>query len=180
MEKKQSHFRWSEIEPLCLLRVLLRKWWLMAMAGAIGVMIASLVLNHLVSYSYSSSVTFAVTARASDSNIYTNVSTAGEVAAVYSQLLQSDLMSQAVHESLDGVPGVIRATQLGETNLIRVDVTSGSPKNALLLMQAILEHYADISEYVSSMAVLTALDACGLTVTERMESGGWLCLVCKR
>lgn len=28
--------------------------------------------------------------------------------------------------------------------------------------------------------VLTALDACGLTVTERMESGGWLCLVCKR
>ena len=28
--------------------------------------------------------------------------------------------------------------------------------------------------------VLQALDACGLTVKERRESGGWLCLVCER
>ena len=28
--------------------------------------------------------------------------------------------------------------------------------------------------------VLSALEACGLTVCERMESNGWLCMVCKR
>jgi ribosomal protein L11 methyltransferase len=28
--------------------------------------------------------------------------------------------------------------------------------------------------------VLTALDACGFTVVERREHGGWLCLVCKK
>ena len=27
--------------------------------------------------------------------------------------------------------------------------------------------------------VLAALDACGFTVVERREHGGWLCLVCK-
>lgn len=159
MEKKQTSFRWTEIEPLCLLRLLARKWWLIVMAALIGAMLTTVVLESLVSRQYSSTVTFAVTARASDSTFYSNVSTAGEVAAIYSQLLQSDMMSVAVHESLGGVPGSISATQLGDTNLINVTVTSESPKNALRLVQAVMENYADISEYVSSMAVLSPLDA---------------------
>ena len=36
MEEKRISFRWAEVEPLCLLRLLLRKWWLIVMAALIG------------------------------------------------------------------------------------------------------------------------------------------------
>ena len=176
MEQKQSAFRWTEVEPLCLLRLLLRKWWLIVMAALIGAMLTHVVLESLVSRTYSGTVTFAVTARASDSNLYTNVSAAGEVAAIYSQLLQSDMMSAAVHESLGSVPGTITAAQLGGTNLINVTVTSSSPKDALRLVQAVMDNYAGISEYVSSLAVLSPLDTPAVAVqTNRTFNTRQLC-----
>ena len=178
MEEKRISFRWAEVEPLCLLRLLLRKWWLIVMAALIGAMLTHVVLESLVSRTYSSTVTFAVTARASDSNFYSNVSTAGEVASIYSQLLQSDMMSAAVHESLGGMPGTITAAQLGETNLINVTVTSATPKDALRLVQAVMDNYADISEYVSSMAVLSPLDAPTVAVrVNRVFNTRQLCLM---
>lgn len=165
MEAKHTTFRWAEVEPLCLLRLLLRKWWLLVMAALIGAMLTSVVLESLVSRSYSSTVTFAVTARTSEGTIYTNVSTAGEVAAIYTQLLQSGLMSEAVHDSLGDIPGTITAAQLGETNLINVTARAGSPKDALLLVQAIMDNYAQISDYVSSLAVLSPLDSPSVSMT---------------
>ena len=163
MDKRFS-FSWAEVEPLCLLRLLARKWWLILMAALIGSMITSTTLEHLVTHSYSSSVTFVVTSKSSN-NIVTNNSVAGEVANVYSQLLQSDLMSAMVHESLGSVPGKITAKQLGKTNFIQVTVSSPSPKDALLLIQAIIENHTEISDYVSSQAVLSPLDAPSVSVS---------------
>lgn len=163
MDKRFS-FSWAEVEPLCLLRLLARKWWLILMAALIGSMITSTTLEHLVTRSYSSSVTFVVTSKSSN-NIVTNNSVAGEVANVYSQLLQSDLMSAMVHESLGSVPGKITAKQLGKTNFIQVTVSSPSPKDALLLIQAIIENHTEISDYVSSQAVLSPLDAPSVSVS---------------
>ncbi len=164
METKRFSFSWAEVEPLCLLRLLARKWWLILMAALIGAMLTSATLEHLVTRSYSSSVTFVVTSKSSNS-IASNIAVAGEVAAVYSQLLQSDLMSAVVHESLGSVPGTISAKQLGNTNFIQVTVSSASPKDALLLVHAVIENYAEISDYVASQAVLAPLDAPSVSVS---------------
>lgn len=164
METKRISFSWSEVEPLCVLRLLARKWWLILMAALIGSMLTSATLEHLVTRSYSSSVTFVVTSKSS-SSLVGNISVAGEVANVYSQLLQSDLMSAVVHESLGNMPGTITAKQLGNTNLIKVTVTSDAPKSALLLVRAVIDNYAELSDYVSSQAVLSPLDAPSVTVS---------------
>ena len=61
MNKKTDFFKWAEIEPLCLIKLLLRKLWLLVLAFLIGYMCVSIVLGNLVSRSYSCSATFAVT-----------------------------------------------------------------------------------------------------------------------
>ena len=156
---KDELIRWSEIEPLCILRLLVRKCWLIVMAGLIGAMGLSLVLTCLVSRTYSSTATFVVTPRSGNSSYYVNTSAASEVASIYSGLLQSNVMDRLIRESA-GTPvsGSVSASQLGDTNLISVTATSQSPRDALVIIQTIIENHSKLSDYVSSAAVLSPLD----------------------
>lgn len=166
MDERQNLIRWSEIEPLCVLRLLCHKAWLVVLAALIGVMGSSIIMSTLVSRTYSSTATFVVTPRTGTSIYYVNTTAASDVAKIYSQLLQSSAMSQTVHDVLDGVSGSISATQLGDTNLIRVTATSESPRDSLLMIQAVVDHYAELSDYVSSTAVLSVLDTPSITAIQ--------------
>lgn len=158
MEDRIYLTRLSEVEPLCVLRLILRKFYLVILAALIGILGASVVLSAVISHDYSSTSTFVVTARSGSGAYYSNVSAASETAAIYSELLQSDMMHDAIRDSLGSdVNGTVSAQQQGETNLITVTVTSPSAKDALLISQAIVDNYAELSDYVSSTAVLSVL-----------------------
>ena len=163
MEDRIYLTRLSEVEPLCVLRLILRKFYLVILAALIGILGASVVLSAVISHDYSSTATFVVTARSGSGAYYSNVSAASETAAIYSELLQSDMMHDAIRDSLGSdVNGTVSAQQQGETNLITVTVTSPSAKDALLISQAIVDNYAELSDYVSSTAVLSVLSTSSL------------------
>lgn len=165
MDEKQTGIQWAHIEPLCVLRALLRNLWMPLLMGLTCAMGAWIVLTSLITPSYSSSYTFAVTSR-NNSLYYSSITAAADVASSYSQLLQSRIMLSAVQETLGGpVDAEISARQLGETNLIRVTVTARSPRQALLVLQAVEENYADLSAHVSATAVLSPLNAPSLSVS---------------
>ena len=48
MNETSVSFKWSEVEPLCVIRLLLRKLWLLVLAFLIGYMCVSLVLGNLM------------------------------------------------------------------------------------------------------------------------------------
>lgn len=164
MEEKNRGLQWSHIEPYCLLRTLLRQLWMLLMAGAACAMAAWIVLSCFVTQQYTSSTTFAVTARAS-TLYYTNITAAADMASSYTQLLQSRVLRQTMEQDL-GMPldGTVTAQQLGETNLIRVTVTAGTPRQALVLLKAVSDNYGSLSAHVSSTAVLSQLNAPSLSV----------------
>ncbi len=165
MNNKTDFFKWSEIEPLCLIRLLLRKLWLLVLAFLIGYMSISIVLGNLVSRSFSCSATFAVTSN-SNGSYYSNSSAASDVVNIYSQLLQGRFMDDLILKDLgSSVSGSINATQLGDTNLISLTVSSDSPKDALLIMQSIMRNYKELSEYVSSSVVLNQLNTPNVSIS---------------
>lgn len=165
MNKNTEFFKWSEIEPLCLIKLLLRKLWLLVLAFLIGYMSISIVLGNLVSRSFSCSATFAVTSN-SNGSYYSNSSAASDVVNIYSQLLQGRFMDDLILKDLgSSVSGSINATQLGDTNLISLTVSSDSPKDALLIMQSIMRNYKELSEYVSSSVVLTQLNTPNVSIS---------------
>lgn len=162
MEREQL-FRWDEIEPLCILRLLARKLWLIVLAALTGMMAVSIVLNSLVSVHYTSGVTFAVNARSSGVSSYSSINSTAETAAIYSELLQGRMTKELIQENLGKVSCSITASQLGGTNLLQVTVTSDSPRHALAVMQTIIDHQVDLSQYVSQTAVLTVMNSPSLT-----------------
>lgn len=176
MEDRIDTTRLSEVEPLCVLRLMLRKLYLVILAALIGILGASVVLSTVVSRDYSSTTTFVVTARSGSGTYYSHVSAASETAAIYSELLQSDMMHDAIRHSLGGdVNGTVSARQQGETNLITVTVTSPSAKDALLISQAIVDNYAQLSDYVSSTAVLSVLSAPSVATAVRSYPTARVC-----
>lgn len=165
MNENSVSFKWSEIEPLCVIRLLLRKLWLIVLAFLIGYMSVSIVLGNLVSRSYSCSATFSVTA-SSSGGYYGNSAAASEVVNIYSQLLQGRFMDDLILEDLgSSVSGSLSASQLGDTNLITLTVTSDSPRDALLIMQSIMRNYQNLSAYVSSSVVLNQLNTPNVSIT---------------
>lgn len=163
MDENNQGLQWSHIEPLCILRALARQLWMLLLAALTCAMAAWIVLTCFVTQQYTSSTTFSVTTRTSNL-YYTNI-TAADVAASYSQLLQSRVLRQTMEQDL-GMPlnGTVSAQQLGETNLIRVTVTAGTPRQALVLLKAVSDNYGSLSAHVSSTAVLSQLNSPSLSV----------------
>lgn len=166
MQEKTFDIRWSEVEPGCVLRLIWHKLWLTLLAVLAGVMGASLVLANLSSSAYRCTTDFAVSARnTSGVSYYNNMTAASEVVAIYSELLEGRFMRDSVSEAGYGdLEGSISATQLEETCLIKVTVTSPSPRDALLIMQVVLDNYSDLSHYISSTAVLVPLNTPNISV----------------
>lgn len=164
MDENNQGLQWSHIEPLCILRALARQLWMLLLAALTCAMAAWIVLTCFVTQQYTSSTTFSVTTRTSNL-YYTNITAAADVAASYSQLLQSRVLRQTMEQDL-GMPlnGAVSAQQLGETNLIRVTVTADTPRQALVLLKAVSDNYGSLSAHVSSTAVLSQLNSPSLSV----------------
>ena len=164
--EKGNYLNWAEIEPLCLLRRLLSKLWLIVLAVMIGVMAVSAYLLGDISRSYSSAATFVVTAR-SGNTFNTNVSAAAGAAGSFAELLQSEQMRQLIWDAAgDQAPGVITAQQLEDTNMIRVTVTADNPKDALQTIQALMDHYSILTDYAASDVVLSVMNSPTVSVRE--------------
>ena len=152
----------SQLEPLCILRMLLRNFWLIILAACIGFFSASAFLVGDVSRSYSSSATFVATPQGGSYS--SGIGASVESAKTYAKLLGSDLMHRVVTSSLNGeCDGTISARQIGSTNLIAVTVVSDTPADALLMMQALTEEYDALSTYVSSSVTLSVLNTPSLS-----------------
>lgn len=164
--EKGNYLNWAEIEPLCLLRRLLSKLWLIVLAVMIGVMAVSAYLLGDISRSYSSAATFVVTAR-SGNTFNTNVSAAAGAAGSFAELLQSEQMRQLIWDAAgDQAPGVITAQQLEDTNMIRVTVTADNPKDALQTIQALVDHYSVLTDYAASDVMLSVMNSPTVSVQE--------------
>ena len=154
--KERNEINWQDIEPGCVLRGVLRHITLVILAALIGVMGVRLTANVIYQPEYSSSVTFAVTSKSGLTTTYTNLNAASEMSVVFSQILESSLMSERICQELgvDKLPGTLKAETQGQTNMLVVTATSHSPRQAFLMVQTVKEHYSDFSELIDKNAVL--------------------------
>lgn len=157
--KTDKIFRLSDIEPLCVIKMLLNNLIYIIMAAAIGFLGVSVYYSNVYETQYSCSATFAVTAK-NGSSIYYNSDAASEVATTFSSIMQSSIMSEKVAEALglESIPGTVSAGLINETNLVRVTATAGSPKDAFIIMKGIVENYSELSDTLARNYILNVVN----------------------
>ena len=147
----------SHISTSCLIRMLLRNLWMIALSAGIFFMAASLYLDTLWTPQYQADITYAVRSRTT--SVYNNNSGTAtkEVASVLSSMLPSSMVTDKIRgfdENLQDFNGVISASRVGNSNLVVVSCRDDSPDDALLALLALEEILPDLTGYISSNAVV--------------------------
>lgn len=159
MEDKKL-IQFSDIEPLCLVKTVLRSIWMVVAAALIFAMSASLYIEHFHKPVYTSTMTYAVTSKKTSHYTNVNLTAAQEVAAVFTELLESNVIYERIRTSSDKMAdfdGKITASQVGESNFIVVTVQAETPEKAFLAIDAMREAFPVVSDYVSDNAVVQVI-----------------------
>lgn len=146
--------------------VLRRLYWLplalMLLAGGLWLLRSWRAYTPL----YASEVTFTIqvdSGSASDiasSSSYYDKSTAEQLGKTFPYLVQSDYFRTRLRQAMgvDSINGSISAATVPSTNLFTLRVTSSDPKDALAILEAVIEVYPQAADYVvgsTNMALLT-------------------------
>ena len=155
MKNEVKEFRLDEISILCIIRDLLKNIWVILLAAAAGWFAVSGVMSFLYVPEFTAQATMAVSARG-DSNAYSSLSLTNQMAGVFSEVFDSNVLKEKIAEELgeDSINETIQATVIEETNLITLQVTSENPRRAYQVIQSAIRNYDEVSDYLFSNAML--------------------------
>ncbi len=160
MNEQQKSFQFSYVSPVCLVRALMRNCWMIIATALVFAMTTSFVLSWFYVPEYQATMTYSVNSRSTSTLSTGNLASTREVAAVLSELVETDLMREgicAADSRLTGFSGTITAKQVGDTNFIVVTVTAPTPEQAFLALDALVEVFPTMADYIASRSVLNIL-----------------------
>lgn len=147
-------FRFDEISIRGLCMDLLRNIWMILVAGISLWFLATGWHNLTYEPQYTSSATLVVTLKG-ESNTYSSLSLATQMADVFSQVFQSDaLRERIVEDTGEDIRGTISCTPVTETNLMVLSATCSDPRQAYVFINSALRHYGDVAGDVFSNSAL--------------------------
>lgn len=161
-ENRKSTLQNSELplDIFSMLRMMVANWWMILTAGLIGAMIAYMMVGSAYTPSYTSNMTFIVSAKGATNSLL-DLTAANEMAETFSEVLNSRLLKKKVQQELklDYLPGEIATTVVEGTNLMTLSVNAPSPEHAFKIMKSVLSNYSEITDYVLSNVVLEVVES---------------------
>ncbi len=144
-------------------------WWLLPLLCVLfsGVLYAYKVYTYRPVYQ--SKASFSVTTKDStDVNygywFYYDESTASQMASTFPYILESDLLTDLIRQDLgvDYINGSISAEALPNSNLFTMSVMSNNPQDAKRILEAVIDNYPTVSQYVIGNTMLNMIEAANL------------------
>jgi len=154
-------FYFDEINIRSIIRDVVRNFWMILIAGISAILLVSGYQNIIYKAEYTSKATLVVSAKGSGTtSSYANLTTTSEMASVFSNVFSSSVLKKRIVEELElqGADFAIKAQTIPETNLLVLSVTGKQPQVVYQAICGAIEHYADVSEYVFSNAVLDVME----------------------
>ena len=89
---------------------------------------------------------------------------AQQLSRTFPYIITSDVLNEVVAESLgmDSVPASITADAMEDTALFTIRVRAANPQLAYDVLQAVIENYPDVAEYIIGDTELTMVDESGV------------------
>lgn len=158
MEEREL-FRWDELSWYSVLRDLVINLWVVVLAGFTVWMGVDSVVQLRYVPAYTSYATMAVTAKGSDISIYSNLTATTQMAEVIGEVFASNVLREKVVEELavTEFDGEIKAEVIPETNMLTVQVTAPTAKQAHQGLWSAINHYDEVSNYLFTNADLMML-----------------------
>ena len=145
----------------CLLRDLLRGWWMILLAGVAAALLVGAVRELIYTPSYCSSSTFVIGRSGfSYQQIYDNLNQAETTTNQYAQVVTSSILQSRVCEEL-GLPSFaaeVSVRPVESTNLMVMSVTADSPRMAFLINRSIRSNALDLMGFFLNGVTMMELE----------------------
>ena len=158
--KQKRTFHISHISFVCLVRNLIKNFWMIIATALIFSMAMSLALTWFHVPRYCATMTYSINSRTTSYTSTGNLVSTREVASVLTELLSTDVMNDSIREHdprLKNFQGTISANQVGESNFIIVTATADTPEKAFLSLKALSEVFPTLAAFISSRNVLNVM-----------------------
>ena len=162
----------SEFDLRGLLFSYLRRWWLILLCGAIAASCTFVFVKQFVEPKYRANVSMYVNNMRRDAEVdyitSSNISASQQLVNTYINIVKSDAVMERVVEEADldvsasTLKSMVSASQVDETEMFRIYVTSTSPRVAAALANAIAE--------VSVDAVAEIIDGSSVKIIDRAKA----------
>lgn len=156
----KTHFQLSNISTYCLAKMLVKNAWMVIAAALVFALGTSVYHSWFHMPQYKATMTYAVTARRTSYTNSGNQTATREVAAVLAEMAATNMVREDIREhspELSGFDGTITASRVGESNLIEVAVTAGSPETAFRGIDALRDLFPTVVGYVSNNCVVQVI-----------------------
>lgn len=144
------------IEWHSIVQDVIRNIWAIIMAMLIAFMGLYVAEHSVYSPEYKSTAIVVVNAKKGNYISYLSVSTATEMATIFSDVFVQPSMKAkaAANLGMEKFDGTISANVMSETNFVEITVISSSPETAYKLLDSVLEVYPSISDNIFDNAVI--------------------------
>lgn len=146
----------EQIDIVNIIRRVLRQWQMILLAGIIAAMGCGIVSSRLYRPQFETKAIIVVYEKSGSGG----TSGAQETASVFQEVITSSLLQKKVAEALEvsSLPGTISCESIPNTNMITLKVQSAAPRDAMLVMNGILDHYGEVTEKLLGNMVLQVLE----------------------
>lgn len=171
---KEQELSLDSISLSGVLRQIGQNWWVVVCL-ALAMFLGTTGLGGLLySPEYTAAATLVIRVKnTTTDDTYDSLKQTSQMAAVYSEVFQSDALADRIAQSVgEDVEGTITCTPVEETNLLNLEVTAPTPREAFLFIHAALENYTEVADYVFSNAMLEILQE--PNVPEEPSNGSFL------
>ena len=158
--EKESKFTMSRVSPQCIIRMLLHNCWMIVAAAICFYLAISLLLTWTYKPQYSANMTYAVTSQDSALGSGGSMTATKEVASMLSEMMTTQVIYEGIRGTdprLISFNGSISASQIGNSNFIRVSVTADTPEQAFLALTTLTDVFPNVANFVSSNSVMTIM-----------------------
>lgn len=155
LEEKSLESVWN-IDCYAVIKAIVKRWWMILAVAFSFAMLAYMISDKLYTPRYTTRSTMIVTAKGTAANTYASTSASSTSAELFTSVLTSDILKKLVAESMGDsrLNASVEASQVNETSLIELRVTSEDPVYAYQTILKLKEYYPQISQYILENAVL--------------------------
>ncbi len=157
MNQKPSKYR--TIDLASIIRDVIRQWWVILLfSTAVGLLIGT-VVSIQYTPEYTTSTTFVVTTRGTNTSVYSDITSASDTAERFRTILESNILKRAIAKDLNlsQYNAETDVQLLEETNLIVLSVRHKSALMAYKYIRSIMNNYNVVSDYVIKNVVLDVI-----------------------
>ena len=160
-EYQNRDSRLLAFDPVVIIKDVVKRWLVILLAAIMVGTGTYIFCDFSFLPAYKSSAVFVVTTTGSSTTVYNNLNSTTNVATLFTELLSSSLMRKNVMEEMgvSSLDATIESSQIPNTNLITMTVTSSNPRTAFLTAQALINTHESLTYTIVDDIVMEVLQS---------------------